>query len=163
MLAIRPPITLPRTTVSAALLEELVGEIPLLASVYHKPAETFVGRGRISADSMQRKSEYVLISIFRVSAPDKPPTGLLMSVHRHKRHSRRSLRARLRRICSTSRTTRRTTDSRPVSRRQPCSHRRLRPRTCSRARRATRSTTSSPSSAPRASRPPRRRSPRSRL
>ena len=73
-------------------LEELVGEIPLLASVYHKPAETFVGRGRISADSMQRKSEYVLISIFCVSAPDKPPTDLLMSVHRHKRHSRRSLR-----------------------------------------------------------------------
>ncbi|KAI0705986.1 Adaptor protein complex beta subunit [Cerioporus squamosus] len=59
VLAVRPPITLPRTTVSPALLEELLGEIPLLASVYHKPAETFVGRGRISADSMQRKgTEY---------------------------------------------------------------------------------------------------------
>ncbi|RPD53635.1 Adaptor protein complex beta subunit [Lentinus tigrinus ALCF2SS1-7] len=55
VLAVRPPITLPRTTVSPALLEELLGEIPLLASVYHKPAETFVGRGRIGADSMQRK------------------------------------------------------------------------------------------------------------
>ena len=55
VLAVRPPITLPRTTVSTALLEELLGEIPLLASVYHKPAETFVGRGRIGADTVQQK------------------------------------------------------------------------------------------------------------
>ncbi|EJF55926.1 clathrin binding protein [Dichomitus squalens] len=55
VLAVRPPITLPRTTVSAVLLEELLGEIPLLASVYHKPAETFVGRGRIGADTVQQK------------------------------------------------------------------------------------------------------------
>ncbi|KAJ3476998.1 hypothetical protein NLI96_g10766 [Meripilus lineatus] len=37
VLAHRPPITLPRTTVSPALLEELLGEIGSLASVYHKP------------------------------------------------------------------------------------------------------------------------------
>ncbi|KAI0334273.1 clathrin binding protein [Cubamyces sp. BRFM 1775] len=55
VLAIRPPITIPRTTVSAALLDELLGEIPLLASVYHKPAETFVGRGRIGADAVPKK------------------------------------------------------------------------------------------------------------
>ncbi|KAH9925653.1 clathrin binding protein [Epithele typhae] len=55
VLAIRPPITLPRTTVSAALLDELLGDIPLLASVYHKPEETFIGRGRVGVDSMQRK------------------------------------------------------------------------------------------------------------
>ncbi|PIL26202.1 hypothetical protein GSI_11957 [Ganoderma sinense ZZ0214-1] len=55
VLSVRPPITLPRTTVSAGLLEELLGEIPLLASVYHKPAETFVGQGRIGADSMQAR------------------------------------------------------------------------------------------------------------
>ncbi|KAI0702763.1 clathrin binding protein [Earliella scabrosa] len=55
VLAMRPPITLPRTTVSPGLLEELLGEIPMLASVYHKPAETFVGRGRISADAMQQR------------------------------------------------------------------------------------------------------------
>ncbi|KAM5537322.1 hypothetical protein V8D89_009052 [Ganoderma adspersum] len=55
VLSVRPPITLPRTTVSAGLLEELLGEIPLLASVYHKPAETFVGQGRIGADSMQQR------------------------------------------------------------------------------------------------------------
>ncbi|KAI9061876.1 Adaptor protein complex beta subunit [Trametes sanguinea] len=55
VLAIRPPISIPRTTVSAALLDELLGEIPLLASVYHKPAETFVGRGRIGADAVPKK------------------------------------------------------------------------------------------------------------
>ncbi|THH28153.1 hypothetical protein EUX98_g6037 [Antrodiella citrinella] len=51
----RPTITLPRTTVSPALLEELIGEISTLASVYHKPAETFVGRGRIAASAVPRK------------------------------------------------------------------------------------------------------------
>jgi len=55
VLADRPPISLPRTTVSPALLEELLGEISSLASVYHKPSETFVGRGRVGADSVQRK------------------------------------------------------------------------------------------------------------
>jgi len=55
VLSHRPPITLPRTTVSPQLLEELLGEISSLASVYHKPEETFVGLGRIGIDSVQRK------------------------------------------------------------------------------------------------------------
>ncbi|KAG6335100.1 hypothetical protein ID866_3989 [Astraeus odoratus] len=55
VLAHRPPISIPRTTVSPVLLEELLGEISSLASVYHKPAETFIGHGRISADAVQRK------------------------------------------------------------------------------------------------------------
>ncbi|KZT65071.1 Adaptor protein complex beta subunit [Daedalea quercina L-15889] len=55
VLAHRPPISLPRTTVSPQLLEELLGEISSLASVYHKPEETFVGRGRIGIDTVQRK------------------------------------------------------------------------------------------------------------
>ncbi|KZT05031.1 Adaptor protein complex beta subunit [Laetiporus sulphureus 93-53] len=55
VLAHRPPISLPRTTVSPQLLEELLGEISSLASVYHKPAETFVGRGRVGVDAVQRK------------------------------------------------------------------------------------------------------------
>ncbi|KAG8944029.1 beta-adaptin [Tulasnella sp. 424] len=55
VLAMRPPISLPRTTVSAAVLEELLGEIGSLASVYHKPAETFIGRGRIGAEAMQKR------------------------------------------------------------------------------------------------------------
>ncbi|KAG9041495.1 beta-adaptin [Tulasnella sp. UAMH 9824] len=55
VLAMRPPISLPRTTVSPAVLEELLGEIGSLASVYHKPAETFIGRGRIGAEAMQKR------------------------------------------------------------------------------------------------------------
>ncbi|KAL4077695.1 adaptin N terminal region-domain-containing protein [Scleroderma citrinum] len=55
VLAHRPPISIPRTTVSPALLEELLGEVSSLASVYHKPTETFIGHGRIGADSVQRK------------------------------------------------------------------------------------------------------------
>ncbi|KAF8331867.1 adaptin N terminal region-domain-containing protein [Cantharellus anzutake] len=57
VLASKPPITLPRTTVSSVVLEELLGEIGSLASVYHKPAETFVGRGRIGADALRRTSD----------------------------------------------------------------------------------------------------------
>jgi len=56
VLSHRPPISLPRTTVSPQLLEELLGEISSLASVYHKPAETFIGRGRMGIDSVQRRS-----------------------------------------------------------------------------------------------------------
>lgn len=42
-----------------ALLEELLGEIGSLASAYHKPAETFIGHGRIGADSVRKGEEYV--------------------------------------------------------------------------------------------------------
>lgn len=59
ILSHRPPISLARTSVSAALLEELLGEISSLASVYHKPPETFIGKGRFGADAMQKISEYV--------------------------------------------------------------------------------------------------------
>jgi len=54
VLAHRPPISLPRTTVAPALLNELIGEVSSLASVYQKPAATFIGLGRIGAESMQR-------------------------------------------------------------------------------------------------------------
>ncbi|TFL01783.1 clathrin binding protein [Pterulicium gracile] len=54
VLADRPPISIPQTTVAPALLEKLLGEISSLASVYHKPEETFVGKGRVGADSVQR-------------------------------------------------------------------------------------------------------------
>lgn len=36
-----------------ALLEQLLNEISTLASVYHKPPETFVGHGRYGADAIQ--------------------------------------------------------------------------------------------------------------
>ncbi|KIY71907.1 Adaptor protein complex beta subunit [Cylindrobasidium torrendii FP15055 ss-10] len=49
----RPLISVPRTTVSAGLLEQLLGEIGSLASAYHKPSETFVGRGRVGVDKVK--------------------------------------------------------------------------------------------------------------
>ena len=61
VLAHRPPISLPRTTVAPALLNELIGEVSSLASVYQKPAATFIGLGRIGAESMQRRgTEWVI-------------------------------------------------------------------------------------------------------
>ena len=45
-----------------ALLEELLGEIGSLASAYHKPAETFIGHGRVGADSVRKGEEYVNLS-----------------------------------------------------------------------------------------------------
>ncbi|KAJ7848771.1 armadillo-type protein [Mycena leptocephala] len=57
VLAHRPPISIPRTTVAPALLEELLGEISSLASVYHKPEETFVGRGRVGVDSVRKAGD----------------------------------------------------------------------------------------------------------
>jgi hypothetical protein len=68
VLSTRPPISLKRTTVSPGVLEELLGEIGSLASVYHKPAETFVGRGRVGADALRKNVEYaVLCPILLVS------------------------------------------------------------------------------------------------
>ncbi|KAG1791054.1 adaptin N terminal region-domain-containing protein [Suillus plorans] len=94
VLAHRPPISIPRTTVSPALLEELLGEISSLASVYHKPAQTFVGHGRVGADSVQRKGSEIsdaqkalqtvvagqqaenLLDLGDDSAQDEQPSGL---------------------------------------------------------------------------------------
>jgi len=59
VLAHRPPISIPRTTVAPGMLEELLGEIGTLASVYHKPAETFIGKGRIGADAVRKGVECV--------------------------------------------------------------------------------------------------------
>lgn len=56
MLSVRPPISLPQTTVPPAILEELIGEISSLASVYHKPAATFIGKGRLGTEDMQRRA-----------------------------------------------------------------------------------------------------------
>lgn len=56
VLAVRPPISLPQTTVPPAILEELVGEISSLSSVYHKPAATFIGKGRLGVDEMAKRT-----------------------------------------------------------------------------------------------------------
>ncbi|RSH88112.1 beta-adaptin [Apiotrichum porosum] len=57
VLAVRPPINLPQRTVPPAILEELISEISSLASVYHKPAATFIGKGRLGAEEMKRTVE----------------------------------------------------------------------------------------------------------
>ncbi|KAG9086687.1 beta-adaptin [Ceratobasidium sp. 392] len=49
ILALRPPIELPRTAIPVPVLEELIRDLSTLASVYHKPAETFIGSGRVGA------------------------------------------------------------------------------------------------------------------
>ncbi|WFD19883.1 beta-adaptin [Malassezia caprae] len=53
VLAPAPPISIPLTTVSRPLLNELLREISLLSSVYHKPASTFIGHGRMGLESLQ--------------------------------------------------------------------------------------------------------------
>jgi len=42
------------TSLPLPLLNELLNELSTLASVYHKPPETFVGKGEHGADAIQR-------------------------------------------------------------------------------------------------------------
>ena len=42
------------TSLPPRLLEQLLAELSTLASVYHKPAESFVGKGRFGADEIQQ-------------------------------------------------------------------------------------------------------------
>jgi AP-1 complex subunit beta-1 len=51
-----------------ALLEQLLNELSTLASVYHKPPETFVGHGRYGADAIQ----HAAIQEARQNAVDNP-------------------------------------------------------------------------------------------
>ncbi|CAD6503076.1 BgTH12-02746 [Blumeria graminis f. sp. triticale] len=53
ILANKPPITTTVSSIPPALLEQLLTEISTLASVYHKPPETFIGQGRYGADAIQ--------------------------------------------------------------------------------------------------------------
>ncbi len=48
-----PPISIPLTTVPPAVLDELVSELSSLASAYHRPAATFIGKARIGADGVR--------------------------------------------------------------------------------------------------------------
>ncbi|KAJ2905001.1 hypothetical protein MKZ38_006657 [Zalerion maritima] len=50
----KPPIETTMTSLPPALLEQLLGELSTLASVYHKPPESFVGHGRYGAVEIQR-------------------------------------------------------------------------------------------------------------
>lgn len=54
VLSQKPAITTTMTSLPPALLEQLLAELSTLASVYHKPPESFVGKGRFGADEIQR-------------------------------------------------------------------------------------------------------------
>ncbi|KAI9816531.1 MAG: beta-adaptin [Pycnora praestabilis] len=54
VLSDKPPITTTIESLPPSLLEQLLTEISTLASVYHKPPETFIGQGRFGADSVQK-------------------------------------------------------------------------------------------------------------
>ncbi|PSR81011.1 adaptin N terminal region-domain-containing protein [Coniella lustricola] len=54
ILSPKAAITTTISSLPAALLEQLLGELSTLASVYHKPPESFMGRGRFGADEIQR-------------------------------------------------------------------------------------------------------------
>jgi hypothetical protein len=50
----KPTISTTMTSLPTTLLEQLLSELSTLASVYHKPPESFVGKGRFGADEIQR-------------------------------------------------------------------------------------------------------------
>ncbi|EHK97774.1 putative AP-1 complex subunit beta-1 [Glarea lozoyensis 74030] len=68
ILSEKPPITTTMSSLPPALLEQLLTELSTLASVYHKPPETFVGHGRYGADAIQ----HAAIQEQRQNAVDNP-------------------------------------------------------------------------------------------
>lgn len=54
ILSQKPAISTTMTSLPPVLLEQLLTELSTLASVYHKPPEAFVGKGRFGADAIQR-------------------------------------------------------------------------------------------------------------
>ncbi|UZJ53019.1 hypothetical protein CBS101457_002339 [Exobasidium rhododendri] len=59
ILAERPPISIPLTSVSPALLDELIYDLSSLASAYHKPESTFIGRGRLGVDAVTKRRDEI--------------------------------------------------------------------------------------------------------
>ncbi|KAI9800249.1 MAG: AP-1 complex subunit beta-1 [Sarcosagium campestre] len=56
VLSERPAITTTIQSLPPALLDQLLTELSTLASVYHKPAATFIGQGRFGADAVQKRA-----------------------------------------------------------------------------------------------------------
>ena len=54
VLSDKPPITTTIQSLPSGLLERLLSELGTLASVYHKPPESFIGQGRFGADAVQK-------------------------------------------------------------------------------------------------------------
>lgn len=63
VLSDKPPITTTIQSLPPALLDQLLGELSTLASVYHKPPETFVGGGKYGADTVQKAA---IESVYRM-------------------------------------------------------------------------------------------------
>jgi AP-1 complex subunit beta-1 len=62
VLADKPAITTTIQSLPASLLDELLTELSTLASVYQKPAATFLGQGRFGAEAMQQAAiEYAIL------------------------------------------------------------------------------------------------------
>lgn len=79
VLSEKPPITTTIQSLPPALLETLIGELSTLASVYHKPPETFLGQGRFGADAMQQAAiEYVIHTV-----PLSPFTNIYVGSNRN--------------------------------------------------------------------------------
>ncbi|KAK9467311.1 adaptin N terminal region-domain-containing protein [Lipomyces arxii] len=56
ILASKPPVKNVIQHLPGPVLDELLRELSTLASVYHKPAHTFIGQGRFGADALQKKA-----------------------------------------------------------------------------------------------------------
>jgi len=54
VLSVKPPITSTIQSLPPGLLDTLIGELSTLASVYHKPPESFLGQGRFGTEAMQK-------------------------------------------------------------------------------------------------------------
>lgn len=68
ILSERPPITTTIQSLPPALLERLLSELSTLASVYHKPPESFIGQGRYGADAVQKAAiEYATYLILETA------------------------------------------------------------------------------------------------
>eukprot|EP00708_Paratrimastix_pyriformis_P002060 GAFH01000798.1.p2 GENE.GAFH01000798.1~~GAFH01000798.1.p2 ORF type:complete len:944 (-),score=481.64 GAFH01000798.1:68-2701(-) len=53
VLAPRPPITAPTTTIAPELLDELIPQMATLASVFHRPPETFITNAKLAVPKAQ--------------------------------------------------------------------------------------------------------------
>jgi AP-1 complex subunit beta-1 len=63
VLSPKPPINTTIQSLPPALLDQLINEMSTLASVYHRPSQTFIGQGRYGADAVQKAAiEYDLLS-----------------------------------------------------------------------------------------------------
>jgi len=74
-------MSLKRITVSPGVLKELLGEIGSLASVYHKPAETLISRGRVGVDALRKSVEYAVLCSILLSPPRMTEARLPFSQH----------------------------------------------------------------------------------